>query len=231
MIACSKEQSKQYNYHCFNCTNLNRCDELTKYTIKLKKEKTESNLQLRLLNAHRASCHRCKDLLIENQKLAIEFWKDGWYEQRAATGNYGAELYYSTHPKSSYIEPSFYESIFSIDDAVVVNKNIPAISLAQGMSGKIIKVIPNTSDPGWWFYAVKMDRLVNHIQCEALNATHPLATYKERRCENITGAFEYNSFYGPIRLCDKHAKSYREFGWELDPYTEIIEGRNLSARL
>lgn len=231
MIACPKEKNKQYNYHCFDCTNLNRCDKLFLYILKLKKEKTESNLQVRLLNAHRTSCHVCKDLLIENQKLAIEFWKDAWYEQRSATGNYGSKLYFTTHHKPVYIKPFGYKNKFSINDNVIVYKNIPAMNLIQGMSAKIIKIIHNTPDPDWWFYQIKMDNLLNTIQCEALNAVHPLATNKERRCENITGAFEFNGSYGPKRLCDKHAKSYKEFGYELDVYTEVVEGKNLSAKL
>lgn len=52
-------------------------------------------------------------------------------------------------------------------------------------------------------------------RCEALIVTHPEATDKERRCENLQGEWIYDGYYGPSHLCDRHAKSYCETGYEL----------------
>ena len=52
--------------------------------------------------------------------------------------------------------------------------------------------------------------------CQAFNIVSPTASDQERSCSNEAGSYTFNGSYGPKRLCDKHAKSYKEFGYILD---------------
>ena len=52
-------------------------------------------------------------------------------------------------------------------------------------------------------------------QCAALVALSPSNTLYERRCTQAAGEWYFEGHYGVRRLCDSHAKSYRETGYEL----------------
>jgi hypothetical protein len=52
-------------------------------------------------------------------------------------------------------------------------------------------------------------------QCEALTVVSPEATDEERACTHDAGEWIFDGYYGARRLCDQHAKSFKDAGFEL----------------